>query len=516
MCPGVATTRTSRPPTATTSPSPSPSEPSRYDGSSARTPQPTRSAKARAASEWSRWWWVSRTTATSPAAARDRVEVGGVRRPGVDHDRPRRARLAQHPGVGAVERHRRWRWGRARTARPTPNDPPAQAHREPWPRPAAAQPRAGSTASPSSPDPSTLGREHLDRPASAAAASTSAGEACCATSRQVRYVGGSITSSPASTASHAAAAPAARSPTTTRSTRRGCSWPVGQRGDEEPRAEAARLEDRRAPARPHAEQVGAQHQARGGRGTSVNASSRASRACRSASQSSPVVSATTVVRRRPGEQHAGLLERLPHGGAHQRPRHLLVVAEPVAHSAARGPGPGDGAVEVARVDAAAGEDAHARRRTPSRSAAAAGRPPGPRSRRRSSTTVAASRGSAGSATRRRTRARARPAAAAAASRAHRDVRPRRGARPRRARPAAARVRRRRSARARPASPKTSPSSSEAPLATCGWPVKSGVDATKHDDLDDPLDRDEVADLGLHRGDRVERALLRARDGLLRR
>ena len=50
-----ATTRTSRPSTATTSPSPSPSEPSRYAGSSARTPQPTRSANSRAASEWSRW-----------------------------------------------------------------------------------------------------------------------------------------------------------------------------------------------------------------------------------------------------------------------------------------------------------------------------------------------------------------------------------------------------------------------------------------------------------------------------
>ena len=38
--PGVATTCSSRSPTATTSPSPRPSEPSRYAGSSARTPQP--------------------------------------------------------------------------------------------------------------------------------------------------------------------------------------------------------------------------------------------------------------------------------------------------------------------------------------------------------------------------------------------------------------------------------------------------------------------------------------------
>ena len=34
---------------------------------------------------------------------------------------------------------------------------------------------------------------------------------------------------------------------------------------------------------------------------------------------------------------------------------------------------------------------------------------------------------------------------------------------------------------------------------------------EHDDLDDPLDQVEVADLGLDRGDRVERALLRALD-----
>ena len=66
----------------------------------------------------------------------------------------------------------------------------------------------------------------------------------------------------------------------------------------------------------------------------------------------------------------------------------------------------------------------------------------------------------------------------------------------------------------PASPKTLPSSSETPLATCGWPVKSGVEATKHDDLDDPLDQREVADLGLDGGDGVQRALLRAVDRLL--
>ncbi len=36
-------------------------------GRARRTPQPIRSANSRAASEWSAWWWVSSTAATSPA-----------------------------------------------------------------------------------------------------------------------------------------------------------------------------------------------------------------------------------------------------------------------------------------------------------------------------------------------------------------------------------------------------------------------------------------------------------------
>ena len=47
------------------------------------------------------------------------------------------------------------------------------------------------------------------------------------------------------------------------------------------------------------------------------------------------------------------------------------------------------------------------------------------------------------------------------------------------------------------------------MATCGWPVKSGVEATNATTLTTRLTADEVADLGLDRGERVERALLRA-------
>ena len=66
----------------------------------------------------------------------------------------------------------------------------------------------------------------------------------------------------------------------------------------------------------------------------------------------------------------------------------------------------------------------------------------------------------------------------------------------------------------PASPKTSPSSSEAPLATFGWPVKSGVRGHEADHLDHARDGGEVADLGLDGGDRVQRALPGAGVGLL--
>ena len=64
---------------------------------------------------------------------------------------------------------------------------------------------------------------------------------------------------------------------------------------------------------------------------------------------------------RPGEQDPGLLERLPHRGAHERPGHVLVGAEPVGPLGRRGPGPADRRVEVTGVHATAGEDEHAAR-----------------------------------------------------------------------------------------------------------------------------------------------------------
>ena len=61
----------------------------------------------------------------------------------------------------------------------------------------------------------------------------------------------------------------------------------------------------------------------------------------------------------PGEQHAGLLERLAGRGAHQRLGQVGVDAEPLRPPRRLGAVPGDVGVAVAVVDAAAGEHHHA-------------------------------------------------------------------------------------------------------------------------------------------------------------
>ena len=177
VCPGVATTWTSRSPTVTTSPSPSPSDPSRYAGSRARTPQPCRSAKARAASVWSGWWWVSSTPTTSWPAAETASRCASIDGPGsITNDcEPER----QHPGVGAVEGHHVG-VGREHAARRRPEGPARPAHRGDQ-RAGSARHREHEVLA----DGHDLGREHVHAPP-AAAASTSSAVACCATSRQVR------------------------------------------------------------------------------------------------------------------------------------------------------------------------------------------------------------------------------------------------------------------------------------------------------------------------------------------
>ena len=293
------------------------------------------------------------------------------------------------------------------------------------------------------------------------------------------------------------------------------AWPCRQRGDEEagvvPAASSPR---RRDPVRPGPEQVGAQHQAAPGQQLGQREVAPLQR--RPGRPPSPCRrSATTVVRGRAGQQHAGLLERLPHGGAHQRPGQRLVGAErrrPTRAAAARPSRP--------RRRRRAGRPRRPGRRSSRR------RTPSPRTRRsrydlraggrsRSSTTVAASRGTGA----------ARPAVAAASARAAlaRARQPREPGEP------SARLAQRTSTisststgaserqhghadrdcgRARPASPNTSPSSSLAPLTTPGWPVKSGRAGDEADDLDHPDDRVEVADQRFDRGQRVERAAAR--------
>ena len=96
-------------------------------------------------------------------------------------------------------------------------------------------------------------------------------------------------------------------------------WPSGSVGDEEPGAVAPRLEDRGQPAGPGAEQVGAQHQPAPVEEVGHRQLARLERD----PVGLPVVAGGVGddgVGRRPGQQHAGLLERLAHGGADQRPR----------------------------------------------------------------------------------------------------------------------------------------------------------------------------------------------------
>ena len=106
--------------------SPRPSAPRRYAGSRARTPQPIRSANCLAASVWSRWWWVSSTTADLAGRRRPRRR-GGPRRAGPGRRRPSAcAGLAQHPGVGAVEGHHVRVRGEHALRRARRTTPPAQ------------------------------------------------------------------------------------------------------------------------------------------------------------------------------------------------------------------------------------------------------------------------------------------------------------------------------------------------------------------------------------------------------
>ena len=86
------------PSTSMTSSSASGSPLKQYAGSRARTAQPLRVGEVLTpTSEWSKWWWVSSTSATSPVCSSSSVDVAVLDRPGVDHDRPGRHRARAAP-----------------------------------------------------------------------------------------------------------------------------------------------------------------------------------------------------------------------------------------------------------------------------------------------------------------------------------------------------------------------------------------------------------------------------------
>ena len=148
-----------------------------------------------------------------------------------------------------------------------------------------------------------------------------------ATSSEVRYVGGISTISPRSAIATASAAGSQVTSDDSVDTSR-VRCPSGQQRDEEPGAVALRLEDRGQPGGPDAEQVGAQHQPAAGQEVGHRQLARLQRD----PVGLPVVAGGVrdhLVLVRSGQQHAGLLEGLADGGAHQRPRHLLVAAEPL-------------------------------------------------------------------------------------------------------------------------------------------------------------------------------------------
>ena len=154
----------------------------RVEGSYAA-PDATRRTRA-AASEWSRWWWVSSTTATSPAAARTASRCAGDRTaPG------RPPPTATPPGSRSTHVLVPSRViGEALSASThTARDPKLAARPGHESRcSTSVRSRSGIDSDAASPVSLDLRHEDLDRPAGGAAASTSRGEACRPTSRQVR------------------------------------------------------------------------------------------------------------------------------------------------------------------------------------------------------------------------------------------------------------------------------------------------------------------------------------------
>src|SRR6266508_2455758 len=299
----------------------------------------------------------------------------------------------------------------------------------------------------------------------------------------------------------------------------------GEGGEEEARVVPARLELRRDPVSPRAEQVRPQHQ--------PAPVQEVGERQRPPLQRDPVVLPVRPGRvrdhgrrGRPGEQHAGLLERLPYGGRDVGDGEFRRAPEPLSELRRRRPGPRvrDGGVRL--VHPAAGEHRHPRRerhrrgppqqvhlrpthtvaqqdhrrrrtrlaRHPAVShprqrdlAEPPGERPGPQLGRRlpgalrrtsyrvmrRGTWQVAARGGTSYLVRRRAEVGGTPYVVghvghATSTRISTSTGASSGST---GTPTALRA-------CAPASPNTWPSSSEAPFAICGWPVNSGVEATK--------------------------------------
>ena len=166
----------------------------RVEGADRRSPCGSRTR--RATSEWSKWWWVSSTSATSPVCSSSSSRWPSSIGPGSMTTDRRGAGLAEHPGVGAVERHHPG-VRREQAARPLAERPAGPGSlMTPVRGASSGRSRSGIDSVQPSPSASTAGREHLDGRDRARRRAPRPGPAYCATSSEVRYVGGIISISP--------------------------------------------------------------------------------------------------------------------------------------------------------------------------------------------------------------------------------------------------------------------------------------------------------------------------------
>ena len=317
-------------------------------GSSAATGARDARRERAAPSAWSGWPWVSRTSATRRPSTTASIASRCARSsgPGSTTTTRRRTGLGEHPGVGAVERHRRRVGGQhagRRASVTAPADPrPAVAERQHAPAHAraprardavglaarAAAPPTSSTARVRSCTrchstvPSAAGervRQQRARPSASRTAVERVGRRSRAAraARAWRAVGGSIAIRPAYASASASRRPPPRDAVGLAPERWRADLALGQRGGEEPGVEAAVLDLGRHPVRERHERRVVDHEP--ARREQV-ARTRDARSATSARSASVTIVGTAGVRpsASSGEQHPALLERLARRRGEQR------------------------------------------------------------------------------------------------------------------------------------------------------------------------------------------------------